>query len=107
MFKKEARGDIDAFLKLKHGSSTPHNQNLCLVGIENYLISPDVHQRANARRLVQCAVLAEQARWRGRDFCDDSKTARIAHVSRQCTKQAASRARLIGDFQFIESSVDE
>eukprot|EP00984_Skeletonema_dohrnii_P021799 scaffold10974_cov207-Skeletonema_dohrnii-CCMP3373.AAC.4 len=104
LFKKEAREQIIAFLRLKNGSGTPHphDHSLCLVGIEQYLLFPNcVNQRARARALVTYAVLREQARLGG---CAADKAARIAVVSRQCTEQSALQAKLIGEFQQIQSN---
>ncbi|KAK1740404.1 hypothetical protein QTG54_008499 [Skeletonema marinoi] len=102
--KKEAREQIIAFLRLKNGSGTPHphDHSLCLVGIEQYLLFPNVvNQRARARALVTYDVLREQARVGG---CVADKAARIAVVSSQCTEQSALQAKLIGEFQQIQSN---
>ena len=88
-FKQEAREDIISFLRLSRGSIIPLNQqhNMCLVGIEQYFLSPDpVNQRARLRKLVSSAVLTEQTRLDSED-CIESKSARIARISRNCTKQ--------------------
>ena len=101
-FKKAARKEVAAFLKFKSGSATPAQRHhlLCLVGIEQYVLSPNFDLSAHARALVRYAVLSEQACLKG--FVGD-KAAYIADVSRHCSKQSASRAKMIGDFQFIQS----
>lgn len=103
-FKKEARDEVIAFLQLKYASRTPkqHHRDMCLVGIEHYLLCPNPeHQRARARALVRHAVLSEQARVRAQGCVGDT-SACIAEVSRQCSQPSASQAKLIGDFQFIQ-----
>ena len=101
-FKKQARDEVIAFLQLKYASGTSKQQHrdMCLVGIEQYLLCPNPeHQRQRVRALVRHAVLSEQVRAQG---CVGDTSARIAEVSRQYSQQSASQAKLIGDFQFIQ-----
>jgi hypothetical protein len=102
LFKKEAREEIIAFRRLKEGSGTPHHHNLCMVGIEQHLISRDfVNQRERTKKLVTHAVLREQARV-GSGDCVNDKAARIADASRQYSEWSASQAKMIGDFQSVQ-----
>ena len=102
-FKKESREEVVAFLRLKYGSCTPHHSHchLNLVGLEQYVLTPNVlNQQAHLRELVRYAVLSEQALLKG--FVGDT-SAYIADASRHCSEQSALQAKLIGDFQFIQS----
>ncbi len=103
-FKKEASDEVIAFLHLKYvpGTSHQHHRDMCLVGIEQYLLSPNFkNQRARARALVRYAVLSEQARTQG---CVGDMAARIAEVSMQYSERSVAQAKLIGEFQFIQSN---
>ncbi len=107
-FKKQARDEVIAFLQLKYASGTSKQQHrdMCLVGIEQYLLCPNPeHQRQRVRALVRHAVLSEQARAYAQGCVGDT-SARIAEVSRQYTQQSVSQAKLIGDFQFIQCTDD-
>ena len=103
-FKKEASDEVINFLHLKYvpGTSHQHHRDMCLVGIEQYLLSPNFkNQRARARALVRYAVLSEQARTQG---CVGDMAARIAEVSMQYSERSVAQAELIGEFQFIQSN---
>lgn len=106
-FKKEARDEVIAFLQLKHVSATSQQQHrdMCLVGIEQYVLCPNPEsQRARVRALVRNAVLSEQARAQG---CVGDTSERIAQVSRQFSEPSVSQAKLIGDFQFIQCNEND
>lgn len=110
LFKKEARADVIAFHRLKRDSSAPHSrhQDMCLVGIEQYILPADPNQRAKAKESAICAVLTEQDRLGRGGLADNNKSsARIAQVARECSKESASLAKIIGDFQYMQSVEDE
>lgn len=110
--KADARKDLAAFRRIKTreeygcGSSDDdpeeRRRNLCIVGLEQHLVSPEFsRERARTKKLVTRAVLVEQAR--PYYSVDDDKVERIAEAARRYSEWSAARAKMFGDFQYIQS----
>ena len=108
MFKAEAKYDLEILKRMKEGlagaNSQQHNEGLCIVGLEQQLISPEfMKKRARTKKLVNYAVLLEQSKLRN-SYCGYSEKAeRIAEAARQYSEWSAAQAKMVGDFQHIQS----
>ena len=98
VMKADARKEVDIFRMMKGGLgaaglSRHHQRNLCIVGLEQQLVSPEfTKKRARTKKLVKYAVLVEQAK-------------SIAAAARRHSEWSAAQAKMIGDFQHIQSKV--
>ena len=108
MFKAEAKYDLEILKRMKEGlagaNSQQHNEGLCIVGLEQQLISREfMKKRARTKKLVNYAVLLEQSKLRN-SYCGYSEKAeRIAEAARQYSEWSAAQAKMVGDFQHIQS----
>ena len=114
IFKAEARKEVAVFqqLKMKGGfagasgqstSDPQHHRNLCIVGLEQQLISPEFsRKRAMTKKLVKYAVLLEQSKI-GTGYGSSNKAERIAEAARRYSEWSAAQAKMFGDFQYIQS----
>jgi hypothetical protein len=104
IFKAEARKEIAVFRRMKGGgfaSDPQHNRNLCIVGIEQHLVSSEFSKkRARTKKLVKYAVLDEQSKI---DTGCGDKAERIAESARRYSEWSAAQAKMFGDFQYIQS----
>ena len=109
MFKAEAKYDLEILKRMKEGlagaNSQQHNEGLCIVGLEQQLISPEfMKKRARTKKLVNYAVLLEQSKLRSRYGNGNSEKAeRIAEAARQYSEWSAVQAKMFGDFQHTQS----
>ncbi len=117
IFKKEARKDLAILQRMKGGFNVngapgqsarardpQHNGNesLCIVGLEQQLISPEFSKkRARTKKLVKYAVLLEQSKIESGDGYD--KADRIAEAAARYSEWSAAQAKMLGDFQRIQS----
>ena len=112
IFKAEARKEVAVFRQMKGGftgasgqsaSDPQHHRNLCIVGLEQQLISPEFsRQRARTKKLVKYAVLLEQSKI-GTVYGNSDKAERIAEAARRYSEWSAAQAQMFGDFQYIQS----
>eukprot|EP00984_Skeletonema_dohrnii_P034525 scaffold33584_cov146-Skeletonema_dohrnii-CCMP3373.AAC.7 len=112
IFKAEARKELAVFQRMKGGfagasgqlaSDSEHHRNLCIVGLEQQLVSPDFsRKRARTKKLVKYAVLLEQSK-AGTGYIDSDKAERIAEAARRYSEWSAAQAKMFGDFQYIQS----
>ena len=108
MFKAEARKELAVLQGMKGGlagatNSQQHNESLCIVGLEQQLISPEFSKkRARTKKLVKYAVLLEQSKI-GKGYAYNDKAERIAEAARQYSEWSAAQAKMFGDFQYIQS----
>ncbi|KAK1741047.1 hypothetical protein QTG54_008299 [Skeletonema marinoi] len=110
IFKAEARKELAVFRRMKGGFAGAsgqlagvhqHHRNLCIVGLEQQLISPEFsRKRARTKKLVKYAVLLEQSK-AGTGYGD--KAERIAEAARRYSEWSAAQAKMFGDFQYIQS----
>ena len=116
IFKAAARKEVNIFQRMKGGgrfagtseqsASDPQlqlQQNLCLVGLEQQLVSPEFSKkRARTKKLVKHAVLVEQCKIE--TGCGDKdKAERIAEAAIRYSEWSAAQAKMRGDFQYIQS----
>lgn len=96
-FKEQIRKEVDTFKLLKaQGENSTQHPSLCIVGLEQHLISPEhTKKRTKSKKLLKYAVLGAQAQCVGAE--------RIAELSRRYSQWSASQARMFGDFQHIMS----
>jgi len=112
IFKAEARKELAVFWRMKQGytdalgqsaSNPQHHRNLCIVGLEQDLISPAFsRESARTKKLVNCAVLLEQSKI-GTGYDDSDKAERIAQAARRYSEWSAAQAKMFGDFQYKQS----
>ena len=110
MFKAEARAELAVLQGMKGGlagdtnsNSQQRNESLCIVGLEQQLISPEFSKkRARMKKLVKYAVLLEQSKI-GTGYSHNDKAERIAEAARQYSEWSAAQAKMFGDFQYIQS----
>ena len=113
IFKVEARKELAIFWRMKQGYTTDasgksasnpqHHRNLCIVGLEQDLISPAFsRERVRTKKLVKCAVLLEQSKI-GTGYDDSDKAERIAQAARRYSEWSAAQAKMFGDFQYKQS----
>jgi hypothetical protein len=111
VMKADARREVDIFRKMKGGLtgaaglSRHHQRNLCIVGLEQQLVSPEfTKKRARTKKLVKYAVLVEQAKINTAYGYDNThKAERIAAAARRHSEWSAAQAKMFGDFQHIQS----
>ena len=109
--KADARKEVDIFRKMKGGLrlaaaglSRHHQRNLCIVGLEQQLVSPEfTKKRARTKKLVKYAVLVEQAKINAAYGNTTVKAERIAAAARRHSEWSAEQAKMVGDFQHIQS----
>ena len=104
-FKAEAREEVSIFRRIKGGFASIQGQltsgDLCIVGLEQQLVSPEFSKkRERTKKLVTYAVLAAQA---APDADCADKAERIADASKRFSEWSASKAKMFGDFQYIQS----
>mmetsp|Transcript_3024 Transcript_3024/g.4947 ORF Transcript_3024/g.4947 Transcript_3024/m.4947 type:complete len:203 (-) Transcript_3024:150-758(-) len=112
IFKAKARKELAVFRRMKGGfagasgqlAGVPqHHRNLCIVGLEQQLISPEFsRKRARTKKLVKYAVLLEQSKI-DTGYGDSDKAERISAAARQYSERSAAQAKMFGDFQYIQS----
>lgn len=111
VMKADARKEVDIFRKMKGGLrlaaaglSRHHQRNLCIVGLEQQLVSPEfTKKRARTKKLVKYAVLVEQAKINTAYGNTTVKAERIAAAARRHSEWSAEQAKMVGDFQHIQS----
>lgn len=109
VMKADARKEVDIFRMMKGGLaaaglSRHHQRNLCIVGLEQQLVSPEfTKKRARTKKLVKYAVLVEQAKMNTAYGNTTVKAERIAAAARRNSEWSAAQAKMIGDFQHIQS----
>jgi hypothetical protein len=99
-FKAQARRDVAAFKRLQKGDTDgcPPQRNLCIVGLEQHLVSPDYNKkRARTKKLITYAVLGAQKR----GVVNDPE--RIAKTARRYSEWSVEQAKKFGDFQRLQS----
>jgi len=99
LFKENARRDVSVLKQLQRGQSPEgcslHPDDLCTVGLEKYLVSPEyIMKRARSKRLVIHVVLAEQARGSGAE--------RVDFAVMRLSKWSVEQANKIGAIQLRE-----
>ena len=104
-FKAEAREEVSIFRRIKGGFASIQGQltsgDLCIVGLEQQLVSPEFSKkRERTKKLVTYAVLAAQAT-SDADCADKAES--IANASKQFSEWSSSKAKMFGDFQYIQS----
>ena len=100
-FKAQARRDVEAFKRLQKGGEPDGcvQRNLCLVGLEQHLVSPDyIKKRARTKKLITYAVLEAQSRGVGKNGPE-----RIAKIAQRYSEWSVEQAKKFGDFQHIQS----
>ena len=101
-FKGQARRDVEAFKRLQKGGEETDGcvqRNLCLVGLEQHLVSPDyTKKRARTKKLITYAVLGAQSRGVGKNDPE-----RIAKTAQRYSEWSVEQAKKFGDFQHIQS----
>ena len=107
IFKAEARKELAIFRRMKggFGSDPQHHRTVCIVGIEQHLISPESSKkRQRTKKLVKYAVLVEQSKIDTDTGCgSNDKAERIAEAARRYSEWSAAQAKMFGDFQHIQS----
>lgn len=112
VMKADARKEVDIFRKMKGGLagaagglSRQHQRSLCIVGLEQQLVSPEfTKKRARTKKLVKYAVFVEQAKINTAYGYDNThKAERIAAAARRHSEWSAAQAKMFGDFQHIQS----
>ncbi|KAL7432466.1 hypothetical protein ACHAXM_003126 [Skeletonema potamos] len=99
-FKAQARRDVAMFKRLQKGDTDgcPPQHNLCLVGLEQHLVSPDyTKKRARTKKLLTYAVLGAQ-KW---GVVNDPEL--IAKTARRYSEWSVEQAKKFGDFQRLQS----
>jgi hypothetical protein len=104
-FKAEARKEVCVFRRIKGGFASAQGQatsgDLCIVGLEQQLVSPEFSKkRVRTKEQVTYAVLAAQAKV---DADCVAKAERIAAAARRHSEWSASKAKMFGNFQYIQS----
>jgi hypothetical protein len=117
IFKAEAQKELAVFRRMKGGfafagasgqsvsdSDPQYQRNMCIVGLEQQLISPEFSKkRKRTKKLVKYAVLREQSKIGTGHGNINNKVERIAQAARRYSEWSAAKAKMFGDFQYIQS----
>jgi hypothetical protein len=109
IFKAEAQKEVDVLRRMKSASGqsdsyTQHHQNMCIVGLEQQLISPEFSaKRERRKKLVKDAVLREQSKIDTGHGNSSNKVKQIAEAARRYSERSVINAKAFGDFQYIQS----